>query len=335
MTDAIDFERAADVLYHTVALRHAVELPVLGIPVRFESNGVAALAAVEEEFGQWRSLSAHPELISPEGVRVRLILHEGLEGAAGHTPMTFRLPDSDRFVVQTPGSVGIAAMRRRDAVAYITPALLADRARARRSVVEMLTLVLVTSCDRHPVHASVVMRGGTALLLSGPPRTGKSTLAYAALRYGLRALTDDAAYVQVEPRFRVWGRPGRVYLPLESCARFAELAGRSPERLPNGDEKVVVEVPPVSADSAAPVALRAGVCLLERTGGPASLTRAERAEVEVFLKDGLGPSLPLHRHTLGPALAHLAASGGWRLSLSDDPSDALPFIEEMLGELER
>jgi hypothetical protein len=35
------------------------------------------------------------------------------------------------------------------------------------------------------------------------------------------------------------------------------------------------------------------------------------------------------------ALRRVAANGGWTLSLSDDPADALPFLDEMLTALEQ
>src|SRR3989454_4431280 len=294
MTDAISFDASPDVLYHGVPLRHVMELPVLGIPVRFESNSAAALAVVEEAFGIWRGLRTSPGLIAPLGVRVRLIVHDGDErdggGAASHAPVTCRMPDADRVIVHTPGSVGIADTRRQEATAYITPALLADRAHVRYVMIEGMTLTLVTTCDRYPVHAAAIARGHVALLLAGPPGTGKSTLAYQAHRKGLRVLSDDAAYVQLEPEFRLWGIPDRVHLLATASAHFPELAGRPPSFLANGDEKLVVRLPdawPAPA-AAGPVASRVGVCLLERSGDAPARAPAAAAEVQAFLKEGLG-----------------------------------------------
>jgi serine kinase of HPr protein (carbohydrate metabolism regulator) len=55
--------------------------------------------------------------------------------------------------------------------------------------------------------------GGAALLLAGSAGSGKSTLAYAASKAGLEVFSDDAAYIQLEPR-RVWGvvRPSCCFL---------------------------------------------------------------------------------------------------------------------------
>src|SRR2546426_7701574 len=340
MTDAISFDASPDVLYHGVPLRHVMELPVLGIPVRFESNSAAALAVVEEAFGIWRGLRTSSGLIAPLGVRVRLIVHEGDERdgsrVASHAPVTCRMPDADRVIVHTPGSVGIADTRRQEATAYITPALLADRAHVQYSMIEGLTLTLVTACDRYPVHAAAIARGGVALLLAGPPGTGKSTLAYQAHRLGLRVLSDDAVYVQLNPEFRLWGIPDRVHLLATASAHFPELAGRPPSFLANGDEKLVVRLPdawPAPA-AAVPVASRVGVCLLERSGGAAARAPASAAEVQAFLKEGLGLSRVRFGGAMDQALARLVPVGGWRLSLSANPADAVPHLDAMLRQLE-
>src|SRR5205809_6508121 len=114
MHESIQFDRSPDVLYHGVALRHVVELPVLGVPVRFESNSTAAIEAVEDAFGMWRALRASPELIAPLRLRVRLIVHDGDEGGAPHAPVTCRMPDAGRGGGPPAGGFGIGDARRRE-----------------------------------------------------------------------------------------------------------------------------------------------------------------------------------------------------------------------------
>src|SRR5437763_15477838 len=112
MDESVAFDRSPDVLYHGVALRHVVELPVLGVPVRFESNSAAAIETVEDAFAMWRALRASPALIAPQSQPVRLVVHEGEEGGALHAAVTCRMPDADQPTVPTPASSGHAACNR-------------------------------------------------------------------------------------------------------------------------------------------------------------------------------------------------------------------------------
>src|SRR5947208_14540301 len=115
MGESIQFDRSPDVLYHGVALRHVVELPVLGVPVRFESNSAAAIETVEDAFGMWRALRASPELIAPLSLRGRVVVHDGDGGGAPHAPVPCRLPHAARAVVHTPPSVAVTDASRGEA----------------------------------------------------------------------------------------------------------------------------------------------------------------------------------------------------------------------------
>jgi len=337
MSEPIPFDRPDDPVYHKVPLRYVAELPVLGVTVKFESNSQAALDIIEEVFGVWRGLS--PDLIEPgSGVRIKLIVHDGDEGTAVHAPVVCRLPDNERLIIHTPGSVGLLDLRRRDAVAYITPALLADRAHAQYALLHIMTFPLVVLFDRYPVHAAVIARGPVALILAGPAGTGKSTLALQAHRRGLNVLSDDIAYVQLKPVFRVWGDlPGRVYLTLDAGAHFPDLADHAPTLLANGTEKLLVRFPYEWSGRGGrdPMASRVGVCLVERNGGRASLGTASPQEVQAFLSRELGIARPLFGPGMDEAVALLAQGSRWKLSLSADPADALPFLDEMLAALEQ
>lgn len=339
MTTPIQFDRPLDPVYLNIQLRHVVELPVLGLTVRFESNSQAVLDVIEEVFGVWRALTGMPDLIQPaSSVRVRLIVHDGDEGPATHAPVVCRLPDPDRLLVQTPGSVGLLDLGRRDAVAYVTPALLADRAHAQYALLHIMTFPLLVQYDRYPLHAAMIARGPIGLLLAGPAGTGKSPVALRARHEGLEVLSDDIVYVQLKPVFRVWGDlPGRVYLTPDAGAHFPDLAGHAPTLLANGTEKLLVRFPyDWSAQGGrAPVASRAGVCLLQRNGGRASVAPASPEEVQAFLGTELGIARTIFGPGLDEAVAVLAAGAGWKLSLSGDPADALPFLDEMLNALEQ
>ena len=317
-------------LYRGVLLSQILEIPVMGIRVRFESNSEVALNLVENWFRVWIDMQETLDL-STEGVRFRIVVHDGNEHVAGRAPVTYRLPDTDRFIVHTPGSVGIADLRRRDAVLYVTPALLEDALHLQYAIIEPLTLVLVEACGRYPVHAAAVARGATTLLLAAPSGTGKSTLAYAASRSGFEVLADDASYVQLEPQPRIWGHPGRLHLPPDAGMHFPELRDTIPTQLPNGKTKIVVPVKLPSRE--APAIKRIGVCLLVRDGRASSVEQVSASEIETALSAELASELMMFGDSMRATLRWLAKDGGWHLTLSDRPTEAVPLLGEILNQL--
>jgi hypothetical protein len=117
----------------------------------------------------------------------------------------------------------------------------------------------------------------------------------------------------------------------EAAARFPELTGRKTTLFPTGKHKMVV------AEGVATPKLwasRAGVCLLERSEGPVRLSRIGADEIRAVLtKDPAGAGVRFGSR-LEDAAAWLAMNGGWRLSLSPDPTEAIPFVERMLREID-
>lgn len=320
-----------DPLYLQEPLPHRVEFPVLGIAVRFATNDRAILDFVHAVFGHWRDADVGPPTRVPSaGVDIRLFLHDGDEGPAAEPTLTFRAPDPMRWIVHTPGSFGLADLERRVGVAYVTRAIMADRPRFRICILQFLVLIILTIEDRTPLHAALIGEGDAALLLAGAAGSGKSTLAYAAWKAGLSVLSDDATYVQLDPR-RVWGSGPGVLLLADAAARFPELAGIETTLFPTGKHKMVV------AERVATPRLwvtRAGVCLLERSHGPVRVARIGGDEIRAMLtKDPAGAGVRFGAR-LEQAATWLSAKGGWRLTLSRDPSEAIPHIRQLLGEIE-
>ena len=204
--EKVEFDPPSDPLFRDAELAYDVELPVIGIPVRFESNSRQVIDAVIGSFGVWSSLKNHPELLASDSARVRLIAHEGEEGPEQHAEVRYRCPSPDRVLVATRGSFGVAEFGkgpdRLEAYAFVTPRLVADTAHFQYSFVEALTLVLLTGRDRHPIHAATLAREGAALLLVGPRSPARA-----------RCRTP---LVSAESRY--WGRTSPTY----SCKKSSE-----------------------------------------------------------------------------------------------------------------
>ena len=53
------------------------------------------------------------------------------------------------------------------------------------------------------------------------------------------------------------------------------------------------------------------------------------------MSEGVGIARVMFGDGMEEAIARVAAGGGWRLSLSDDPADAIPFLDAIFTALEQ
>lgn len=326
----VDFLPTSDVLHRRPRMEHKVSVPVLGIATHFETNSGYVCELVEEAFGEWRSLGDDEDRFST-GVHVRIVVHEGIEHGEGHAPVRHLCPDATRLLVHSPGSVAISNPEGREAIAYVTTALAADRTHFRTEVLEAITLALLAHFDRHPLHASAVTRGSRAVLLAGPSGTGKSTLAYAAHSAGLALMSEDRVWVQLEPVARVWGWPGQARLLADVASVFPEILQRATPWVSNGQEKLAVDLPGV-ANVWHCVVDQCVVCLLARGPGKPVLRRLSPTELVQALRRDLAPGFDRFPERHDAVVRALTAAGGWQLALSEDAREAVPLLQQILEE---
>jgi hypothetical protein len=314
-----------------IALAHALTLPVLGIPTRFESDAPQVMEIVEETFGVWRALEprdAGEEARIP--VRVRIVVTEPRGDTVDVPAVSIQHSMSDdlRFVARSGDSVAESDPEHRLAIVRASAALVADRAHFRTEMLEAVVLALLSCYDRHPVHAGAVAHRGRALLLAAPSGTGKSTLAYACHAAGLDLLGDDHVRVQLEPSVRIWGWPARVRLLAETAERLgvphATAHALDPKR------KAVVDVRAGTGASRL-VADDATVCVLSRDGGPLALEPLSPADAARALEEQLAPGFDRFPTRWPSVVRALTDRGGWRLNLSRDPNEAVPIVRDLLA----
>lgn len=306
----------------------SVTYPVLGIPVCYESDSPEVLAVAEEAFGCWSGAAAADHWAAARPVTVRIHVVPGPEPREHPVDVGVRLRGPSAISLRAPGVRGFAHAGRRVAAARVTTGMLKQRAQFRYSVLEAMTLFIVTALDRQPIHAAAVMRGGTALLLAGPSGVGKSSLAYAALRAGLEVLSEDCIFLQEAPVPRAWGLPGFVHLHPDAVRWFPELRDVSARIRNAGDLKLAVP----SRGAVAGVE-RAGICLVRRGTEP-RLERLPPAEIERAFVENLEEGFDLFADRIGPRVHRLAEHGGWRFTLPPSPLQAVPWMLRMLDALD-
>jgi hypothetical protein len=157
---------------------------------------------------------------------------------------------------------------------------------------------------------------------------GKSTLTYAALRSGLRVLSEDTVFLQESPVPRVWGLGGFVHLHPDAARFFPELRTLPPRCRANGDLKLAIHTPPVTAGIG-----RAGICLLAR-GDAARMERVAPDAAEREVAAGLDAGFDRFAATIGRRVRRVAEGGAWRLTVPPSLADAVRLLHRMLDEVE-
>ncbi len=352
----------------------SVEVGALGLRVRFESEEAELLAAARSAYGPPPGAD-RPEAAESPAARIQLRLAEapptGDPGPAAASRAPLIRVAGDRLLITRGGGIRAEAdARAGTAWAAVPERLLEDPATLAESVLDTLTLFLLTRRGRIPVHAAAFVRGGTAAVLAGRSGSGKSTLALHALRAGWPVLTDDAVYVQLPPVPRIWalprplhvlpGDPAAAVSPERAAADRSSGPGRSATdpapaltpgrngavadaaawpagrvRMRHGRLKRAIHDPgPRAEGGSVPARLdhadRAALFVLER-GGSVALAPLGIDEAAAALAGALEPGFDVFRHALPEAVRVLAAAGAWRLTLGRDPAAALHAIAEVLG----
>jgi len=323
----VDFIPTGDVLLRQPTLAYSVEIPVFGIVTRFETNSRRVMELVEASFGDWRCVAGMSNG-RVSCMLVQIVVHEGDEGSGSRSRVRHLCPDN-RLIAHSAGSVAVCDPDRQLSIAFVTASLVADADHFRTEVLESITFALLAQSDRHPIHAAAISRGSRAVLLAGPSGSGKSTLAYAARSAGLDLLSDDNVRIELGPPFRVWGWPRRLRLLSVSSGLFPELAGGG-GALSAKKGKIAFDLGE-DARPARHVAEDAVVCVLTRERRPSpELEQLTVGDVVRALSERVEPGFDLYPARHAVVVQALAARGGWRLTLSSDPREALPLLVEML-----
>lgn len=286
------------------------DIVLFGIRVTFRSNDERALDAALSIYPEWKS-----EPTSQADVSIYIVLvaydvnhfGEDVHQVEGELLSIRR----NGISVQADGlarSGSCAFNRQFDAEQFV-------------DLVNTVVLFLVGHAGRVPLHASAVMVDGTAIMFAGVSGAGKSSLALAADQAGLPVLSDDTIYVQTDPCLRIWSLAGPIHVFPKDAPSDAEggmrfRGGRWKRSLP--------------AAVRCRVADRAILCVLSR-GDAVRLTPLARDDAVAALTARPEPGYQFYGQAAMTAARALTEEGAWRLSLSNDPFEAIALIRRHFG----
>jgi hypothetical protein len=337
--DLEDYAVPRDPLFRDPVLPHAVQVSVLGIRVRLRTNDRRVLGMFQAAFGT----GIYVDAVSDDAghvlerrrsddalqLNVQVVVYDGATHDSGLEASYHICPDPVRVLIHGNGGMAISDPLRREALIYATDGLVRNETHFRNNFLEAATLALVTHFDRQPIHAAAIMHDGRVLLLIGPSGAGKSTLSYIARAAGLGVLSEDIAWMQLTPKPVIWGRPQAIHLLPGSENHFPELRPKPASRRPNGKQKITVDIEQLGSAGQS-VANEVVACLLQPGRGDARVARVERDELYVALTRDAAAGFDRYPERRAECAHVLAARGGWSLTLSNNPRDALPLLKELL-----
>lgn len=292
---------------------------LLGVPVRLVCDHPAMAHTVRAATSGWLS---EPD---PTAAPLTIVLSSS-ESAGEGGSLEYSVSDSV-LTLSGEGVAGVSNPAERTAGCALSSGWLARPGDFAARVLEPLVLFLATQSGRIPIHASAILVDEVAILFAGRSGSGKSSLALAGHRAGLPVLSEDTVYVRQEPSLAIWGWNGPVHLlPGEACPTTAPL------RMRNGRLKHTVTFD--NATSGAGPARSAVMCVLAPGADRPGLTRlSSRSALDKL--HPLESGFDLLRPQIEAVHSRLCHSGGWLLSLSPSPDEAISVILANLDRLKQ
>jgi len=122
----------------------------------------------------------------------------------------------------------------RHVIGRFSAAMGADIPHWRTVVFPILLSILAGSIGLVELHASCVARDRLGLILAGPSRSGKSTLAMALTEAGFSFLSDDRTFCSLKQgKLLAWGLPRPLKLRPEAATWFEKFRDREPTDVQN------------------------------------------------------------------------------------------------------
>jgi hypothetical protein len=196
----------------------------------FSTNSELLLNAASRSF-----LTANGEPNSPE-FSIRIWVDESDLARPPWPKPYVRGLDHIAFAGFDDKSSLLADLSTRTVIGRFSAGMAADEQYWARVIFPMLVSIVAGSVGLVELHASCVARGQDGLILIGPSRSGKSTLAKALTDIGFRLLSDDRTFCSLkQDSLFAYGLPRPLKLRRDAGTWFEEFRGREPGDVQNGE----------------------------------------------------------------------------------------------------
>lgn len=216
-----------------------------------------------------------------------------------------------------PRSSLLANLRTRHVIGRFSLEMAEDISHWKMVIFPMLLSILAGSVGLVELHASCVSSGERGLILLGPSRSGKSTLAMALTEAGFKFLSDDRTFCSFKHRrLAAWGLPRPLKLRRDIGTWFDDFRGREPNGVQNGEEVFHVSPDRPRIAQCQPRLL----VMLERANHPGfGMVRTTGSQVRSYVEQDLLAESPRAVQGQEQILNHLVSVPCFRLRYGGRP----------------
>ena len=179
--------------------------------------------------------------------------------------------------------------------------------------------ILAGSVRLIELHASCVANDDAGLVLLGPSRCGKSTLAMALIKMGFRFLSDDRTFCSMKHgKLLAWGLPRPLKLRRDGGSWFDDFRDREPTGFQNGESVFHLDPGPQRIERCEPRLL----VFLDRVSGTAfSMTPIAANEARLHIERDLLAESPEAVQWQEETLDHLLSLPRFTLRFGGQPQE--------------
>jgi hypothetical protein len=227
------------------------------------------------------------------------------------------------------GSSMLADLHTRRVIGRFSAAMAGGTVYWRTVIFPMLLSILAGSIGLVELHASCVARDEQGLLLIGPSRSGKSTLALALSQTGFRLLSDDRTFCSFRrDKLQAYGLPRPLKLRHDAASWFDEFHDQEPIDVQNGERVFYCEPNGRSGRQTLAGCEPRVLLFLERQQGSSfCMTQIERGEVRRRIELDLLAEAPVSIQKQEETLEKLLTIPSWQLRYGASPQ----VIAEQIG----
>lgn len=213
-------------------------------------------------------------------------------------------------------------------IGRVSPDLASDFEYWRNIIFPMLMSILAGSIGLVELHASCVAKGENGIVLLGPGKSGKSTLARAMSNLGFRVLSDDRVFCSIQDnKLRAYGLPRPIKLRQDAGRWFEDLRFQQPRSFQNGESVFLIESGPPCPQPCEPKAF----VRIERSGDGCRLSMIQSSQMRSQIESELLAEIPRIVAEQKQTIERLLEVSCWYLQHNTDPEVTARHLADLLA----